>query len=39
MSGCTICAVGHESLEIRAVMVKITILRDDAIESDVTLTE
>ena len=34
------CAVGHESLEILAIVLLLTGLRDcDAIESDVSLTE
>ena len=40
MRGCRVCTVGHDSLEIGAVMLVLNRLHaGDAIESDVTLTE
>ena len=40
MRGCRMCAVGHHSLEIGAIIMVLSPLRDgDAIESDVTLSE
>ena len=40
MRCCRIGVVGHDSLEIRAIIIVLARLRDrDAIESDVTLTE
>jgi len=40
MRDCFSCAVGHQSFEIRAIMIMLTRLRDgDDIESDVILTE
>jgi hypothetical protein len=40
MRDCLITAVGQERLEIRAIMIVFTSLRDvDSVETDVTLTE